>query len=132
MPDSSLLPPLLFVSLPVAYLGYRLYRALLSVSPSSLPYDPKTGVGRGAPGFQTGVRRVAIPPALAARIRAGEEVSADEVTAALEAEKERIAREERNAAEEDGDGVKLPEGVDEEWLPVGALGGKNKARRRKK
>ncbi|BGP41046.1 hypothetical protein JCM10450v2_005064 [Rhodotorula kratochvilovae] len=129
MPDTSLLPPLLLVSLPVAYIGYRIYRSLLSISPTSLPYDPKTGVGRGAPGFQTGVRRVAIPPALAARIRAGEDVSAEEVTAALEAEKERIAREE--VAEEE-DRVKLPEGVDEEWLPAGALGGKNKARRRKK
>jgi len=129
--DSPLVPSLLLLSLPAAYVAYRLYRTVLSSLPaSSRPYDPKTGVGRGAPGFQTGVRRVAIPPALAARIRAGEEVSAEEVTAALEEEKARLDREEA-AQRDDEDRVKVPEGVDEEWLPAGALK-KGKARQRKK
>lgn len=57
------------------------------------------------------------------------------MTAALEAEKERLAREEEAQEEQgSGDRVKVPEGVDEEWLPAGALGGKGgkAARRRKK
>lgn len=127
--DTSLVPPLLLLSVPVAYVGYRVCRALLSTPVSKRPYDPKTGVGRGAPGFQTGVRRVAIPPHIAARIRAGEEVSGEEITAALEVERERLDREEREGAEEK---VKLPEGVDEDWLPAGAVSGKKKARSRKK
>ncbi|KAK0556397.1 hypothetical protein OC846_001222 [Tilletia horrida] len=45
-------------------------------------YDPKTGIGRGAPGFQTSVKRIAVPAALAARIRAGEQVSPEEIEAA--------------------------------------------------
>lgn len=50
----------------------------------SQAYDPKTGLGRGAPGFQTNVKRIAVPPEIIARIRAGEEVSADEITRAQE------------------------------------------------
>lgn len=50
----------------------------------SQAYDPKTGLGRGAPGFQTNVRRVAVPPEIMARIRAGEDVSAEEITKAQE------------------------------------------------
>ncbi|GAA5890680.1 hypothetical protein JCM6882_000623 [Rhodosporidiobolus microsporus] len=126
--DASLVPPLLLVSLPVIYISYRLFTSLAGGGKSK-SYNPQTGLGRGAPGFQTGVKRVAIPPALAARIRAGEEVSAEEVTAALEAEKERMSREE---AEEEKQKKKLPDGVDEEWLPAGALGGgKSKAKKRK-
>jgi hypothetical protein len=123
--DASLIPPFLLVSLPVIYIVYRIGASL--TGPKNT-YDPKTGIGRGAPGFQTGVRRVAIPPALAARIRAGEDVSAEEVTAALEEERERLAQEEAAAAQEK---KKLPPGVDEEWLPASALGGKNKAKKRK-
>ncbi|GAA5844207.1 hypothetical protein JCM11251_006716 [Rhodosporidiobolus azoricus] len=126
--DASLFPPLLLVSLPVLYISYRVLTSVSS-NPKNKAYDPKTGIGRGAPGFQTGVKRVAIPPALAARIRAGEEVSAEEVTAALEAEKERLAKEEATDKEEK---KKLPDGVDEEWLPAGATGsGKGKGRKRK-
>ncbi|GAA6005917.1 hypothetical protein JCM10207_007274 [Rhodosporidiobolus poonsookiae] len=112
--DTSLLPPLLLLSLPVAYLSYRVYASL--ASPSKRAYNPQTGLGRGAPGFQTAVKRVAIPPALAARIRAGEEVSAEEVTAALEAEKQRLRKEE--------------EAETEEAEATGS--GKSKARRRRK
>ncbi len=52
--------------------------------PSNRPYDPSTGIGRGAPGFTTNVAQVRIPADIAARIRAGEEVSADEITRALD------------------------------------------------
>ncbi|GAA5943477.1 hypothetical protein JCM1841_003059 [Sporobolomyces salmonicolor] len=127
--DPALFAPILILSLPAVYLTYRLFTRL--TSSSSKPYNPSTGIGRGAPGFQTGVRRVAIPPALAARIRAGEDVSAEEVTAALEAEKERIAKEEEE--EEEREKKKIPKGVDEDWLPAGTVGGGNgKAKRRKK
>lgn len=132
---SSLLPPLLMVGLPVAFVGYRIYRFLLpgQGSASRRAYNPSTGIGRGAPGFQTGVKKVAIPPELAARIRAGEDVSAEEVTAAIEAEQQRIAEEEEQEA--NANKVKLPDNVDAEWLPAGmADGGKGKgaARRKKK
>ena len=51
-------------------------------------YDPATGIGRGAPGFrksrltETNVKRIALPADIVARIRAGEEVSAEEITLA--------------------------------------------------
>lgn len=137
--DMSLLPPLLMVGLPVAFVGYRIYRFLSSgagagTTTARRNYDPKTGLGRGAPGFQTGVKRVAIPPALAARIRAGEEVSAEEVTEAIEAERERLAQEEAAEAAK-ANKVKLPENVDEDWLPAGMTDvgkGKGATRRKKK
>jgi hypothetical protein len=71
----------------------------------------------------------------------GEEVTAEEVTEALELERERLEKEERDKAEKEErerKGVKtmkIPVGVDEEWLPAGATtvgGGKAQARRRKK
>ncbi|GAA5859858.1 hypothetical protein JCM8547_004360 [Rhodosporidiobolus lusitaniae] len=125
--DASLLPPLLLVSLPALYLSYRLFSSFVLPS-SSKPYDARTNPhGKGAPGFQTATRRVKIPEELAARIRAGEEVSGEEVTAALEREKERMRKEE----EEEAGKAKLPAGVDAEWLPASALGGKNKSRKRK-
>ncbi|KAF9068632.1 hypothetical protein BDP27DRAFT_1224042, partial [Rhodocollybia butyracea] len=40
------------------------------------------GLGKGAPGFQTSVRRIRVTPEIAARIRRGEEVSPEEITAA--------------------------------------------------
>ncbi|KAJ3502087.1 hypothetical protein NLJ89_g9046 [Agrocybe chaxingu] len=40
------------------------------------------GIGKGAPGFQTGIRRVRVTPEIAARIRRGEDVSPEEIEAA--------------------------------------------------
>ncbi|KAF8577905.1 hypothetical protein K439DRAFT_1363564 [Ramaria rubella] len=45
----------------------------------------RTGIGRGAPGFQTSVRRIAVTPEIAARLRAGEHVPPEEIAAAQEA-----------------------------------------------
>ncbi|GAA5909229.1 uncharacterized protein JCM6883_005812 [Sporobolomyces salmoneus] len=131
--DTGLIAPLLVLSVPVLYFSYRVYRGIVSPnSGTTKKYDPKTGIGRGAPGFATGVKRVAIPPELAARIRAGEEVSADEVTAALDAEKERMRKEEEEEERLKNGGKKLPAGVDESWLPDGALGGgSSKAKKRR-
>lgn len=82
-------------------------------NPGSGSYDPSTGLGRGAPGFrtywvltaETNVRRVALPADLVARIRAGEQVSAEEITAAQE----------RVAAGNTG-----PKKPADEWLPASA------------
>ncbi|KAF9265329.1 hypothetical protein L218DRAFT_860551, partial [Marasmius fiardii PR-910] len=40
------------------------------------------GIGKGAPGFQTNVRRIRVTPEIAARIKRGEEVSPEEIAAA--------------------------------------------------
>jgi hypothetical protein len=124
-----LIAPFLVFSIPVLYFSYRVYRGIVSPSPRK-NYNPKTGLGRGAPGFQTGVKKVAIPPELAARIRAGEEVSAEEVTAALDAERERMRKEEEEEERKKNGGKKLPDGVDESWLQDGTLGGRSKAKKR--
>ncbi|KAG6831330.1 hypothetical protein H0H92_011245 [Tricholoma furcatifolium] len=47
------------------------------------------GIGKGAPGFQTNVRRVRVTPEIAERIRRGEDVSPEEIArAAAKAEAE--------------------------------------------
>ncbi|KAJ7212273.1 hypothetical protein GGX14DRAFT_361766 [Mycena pura] len=101
------------------------------------------GIGKGAPGFQTGVRKVRVPPEIMERIQRGEEVSAEEITAALA----------RKEAEERGDPVVAPdsprqpkrsatkstlaakekpsEPVDE-WLPETITGPKKRAKGKKK
>ncbi|CAK5284299.1 unnamed protein product [Mycena citricolor] len=40
------------------------------------------GIGKGAPGFQTNVRRVRVTPEIMARIQRGEDVSPEEIAAA--------------------------------------------------
>ncbi|KAJ7270407.1 hypothetical protein C8J57DRAFT_1012579, partial [Mycena rebaudengoi] len=48
------------------------------------------GIWKGAPGFQTNVRKIRVPPELMARIRGGEDVSPHEIAAAsarMDAEK---------------------------------------------
>lgn len=69
-------------------------RARARKGTTSNAYDPKTGLGRGAPGFQTNIKRIAVPPEIMARIRAGEDVSADEITAA----QDKMRREEEERA----------------------------------
>ncbi|PWN24688.1 hypothetical protein BDZ90DRAFT_262909 [Jaminaea rosea] len=83
----------LFVSLGViAVVGYRISRGGGGRGGGVGKYDPKTGIGRGAPGFQTNVTRIAVPAHIVARIRAGEDVSAEEITAAQEAEAKKQAK----------------------------------------
>ena len=69
----------------------------------SKEYDPKTGIGKGAPGFTTNVRKVAVPPEIMARIRAGEQVSGEEITAAQE--KMKREEEKREKGESNTSGV---------------------------
>ncbi|KAJ7579254.1 hypothetical protein C8J56DRAFT_965235 [Mycena floridula] len=40
------------------------------------------GIGKGAPGFQTNVRKLRVTPEIAARLRRGEQVSPEEIAAA--------------------------------------------------
>ncbi|CAO1623572.1 unnamed protein product [Parajaminaea phylloscopi] len=90
-------------------------------------YDPKTGIGRGAPGFQTNVTRIAVPAHIVARIRAGEDVSAEEITAAQEAEARRAEKEARAKAQgripksaKGAASANSPVGVEvNEWIPQG-------------
>ncbi|KAK7464753.1 hypothetical protein VKT23_005960 [Stygiomarasmius scandens] len=77
------IPPVLLLS---AYLARKWYLARqLKVH----------GIGKGAPGFQTSVRKVRVTPEIAARIRRGEEVSPDEIAKAA-AEMEAREEAERN------------------------------------
>lgn len=81
------------IGIPVAGLLF-FARSKVKKDPRNQAYDPKTGLGRGAPGFQTNIKRIAVPPEIIARIRAGEEVSAEEITRA----QEKMQREEAKAA----------------------------------
>ncbi|KAF9525731.1 hypothetical protein CPB83DRAFT_870726 [Crepidotus variabilis] len=54
------------------------------------------GIGKGAPGFQTGVKQVRVTPEIAARIRRGEEVSPNEIAAASKKADEEEARKATN------------------------------------
>lgn len=125
--DAALILPFLVVALPTLYLSNRLYKRLFASTPKN---DPAvTGIGRGAPGFLTSVKKVQVPAHLMARIRAGEDVSAEEVTAAIEEEQRKAQAEESTASAR-----KVREGVDEDWLPKEqqSSGSSSKGRRRKK
>ncbi|KAJ7707133.1 hypothetical protein B0H16DRAFT_1824437 [Mycena metata] len=110
------------------------------------------GIGKGAPGFQTNVRKVRIPPDLMRRIRAGEDVSPDEIAAASarmereereqgSSEPQRTAREERRDIIERDDRPKTnpvaqdsPASADpvNEWLPEGITAPKKRSKGKKK
>ncbi|KAJ7855888.1 hypothetical protein B0H14DRAFT_3865099 [Mycena olivaceomarginata] len=77
------------------------------------------GIGKGAPGFQTGVRKIRVSPEIMARIRAGEDVSPDEIAAASA----------RMDAEERGE---VPSDPVNEWLPEGITGPKKRSKGKKK
>lgn len=68
----------------------------------------KTGIGKGAPGFQTGVKKIAVTPEIAARLRAGEQVSSEEIEEAVTAAK---------AQQEKKDIPENQEEDENEWLP---------------
>lgn len=74
--------------------------------PGSGAYDPKTGLGRGAPGFQTNVARIAVPAHIVARIRAGEDVSAEEITRAQDEARRAAEKEAEASAREAAKGTK--------------------------
>lgn len=76
-------------------------------------------------GFQTGVKRIPIPKELAERIKRGDQVSGEEITAAQEREKlaSASASSGKKSAKKGSSSAaatpnrKLPAGVDQGWLP---------------
>lgn len=140
--DSALIPPLLFFAVPVFLASSRIY-SYFKGSGKANTFNKETGIGRGAPGFLTGSKKVALPLHIAMRIKLGEEVTAEEITEALEEqrlqeeaeERKRLLEEERERERAAGvKMMKIPDTVDEEWLPAGAtqIGGAKGARRRAK
>ncbi|PFH53285.1 hypothetical protein AMATHDRAFT_137635 [Amanita thiersii Skay4041] len=86
------------------------------------------GIGKGAPGFQTNVKKISVTPEIAARLRRGEDVSPEEITeASALAEKVREASklhsggpthfEERVERRINLDLKRLESSVENEWLP---------------
>ncbi|KAK7048229.1 hypothetical protein R3P38DRAFT_2868118, partial [Favolaschia claudopus] len=95
------------------------------------------GIGKGAPGFQTNVRKVRVSPEIMARIRAGEDVSPDEIAAAsarMEAEERGEAVPEPKKPETKTKTTPLPTPSESanEWLPEGITTPKKRAKGKKK
>ncbi|KAJ7505462.1 hypothetical protein B0H11DRAFT_1978828 [Mycena galericulata] len=102
------------------------------------------GIGKGAPGFQTNVRKIRVPPELMARIRRGEDVSPDEIAAASA----RMEAEEREGSAPSTDPiaqfqksetkpkpkavVETPSEPVNEWLPEGITTTKKRSKGKKK
>ncbi|KAJ7758553.1 hypothetical protein DFH07DRAFT_741643 [Mycena maculata] len=101
------------------------------------------GIGKGAPGFQTNVRKIRVPPELMARIRRGEDVSPDEIAAAsarMEAqEREGSAPSDPIPQSKKTESKPKPKPVAEtpsepvnEWLPEGITSPKKRSKGKKK
>jgi len=100
------------------------------------------GIGKGAPGFQTNVRKIRVPPELMARIRRGEDVSPDEIAAASA----RMEAEERDGPAPSTDPIpqsrkteskpkpvaETPSDSANEWLPEGITTPKKRSKGKKK
>ncbi|KAF7422340.1 hypothetical protein PC9H_010496 [Pleurotus ostreatus] len=124
-------PSLLWIAIPTAVLlsGYFARKFYLAYRLK------KYGIGRGAPGFQTNVRKVRITPEIAARIRRGEDVSPEEITAA-------IAKAEREESQQTSSSPPPPihrapliektEPTINEWLPDSITTPKKRAKGKKK
>lgn len=114
------IPPILLLS---AWFARKWYKA----------YQLKThGIGKGAPGFQTNVRRIRVTPEIAARIRRGEEVSPEEIAAASAlAEQENRSDTPR---QEEPRNPTTPESATlvNEWLPESVTTPKKRGKGRKK
>ncbi|PBK67292.1 hypothetical protein ARMSODRAFT_1020765 [Armillaria solidipes] len=127
VPDIDDYPSLLWIAVPSvllvsAYFARKWYLARkLKVH----------GIGKGAPGFQTGVRRVRVTPDIAARIQRGEEVSPEEIVESIA----RAEREEKNGLPSTAAPTKTksppPEPVNE-WLPESLSSPKKQGKRRRK
>ncbi|KAF9468746.1 hypothetical protein BDZ94DRAFT_1246180 [Collybia nuda] len=79
------------------------------------------GIGKGAPGFQTNVRRIRVTPEIAARIRRGEDVSPEEIARASaqaeEEEKKSAASDARPITRLDPEETQASQSHMNEWLP---------------
>ncbi|KAH9440492.1 hypothetical protein MJO28_016312 [Puccinia striiformis f. sp. tritici] len=119
--DTSMIPIYLLICIPIIILINYLNRARLEKAEKL-----KKGIGRGVAGFQTGVRRVAIPAEIMERIRRGEEVSGEEITRA----QERMAAIDNNHSNDSHTPIKKTN-VDEQWLPNSSPNGKKLKQRKK-
>ncbi|KAJ6584800.1 hypothetical protein B0H19DRAFT_927219, partial [Mycena capillaripes] len=101
------------------------------------------GIGKGAPGFQTNVRKIRVPPELMARIRRGEDVSPDEIAAAsarMEAEEREGSAPEPSPSKKSETKPKpvlkevneVPSEPANEWLPEGITAPKKRSKGKKK
>jgi hypothetical protein len=77
----------------------------------------KTGIGKGAPGFLTGVKRVAVPPEIAARIQRGEYVSPEEIAACQQPADSVAAPSSPDGTPEAKITPSAPAEEENEWLP---------------
>ncbi|KIY69319.1 hypothetical protein CYLTODRAFT_372904 [Cylindrobasidium torrendii FP15055 ss-10] len=127
-PPADDLPSLLWIFIPGAVLvaGYFARKWYLAHKLRT------TGIGKGAPGFQTNVRRVRVTADVAARIQRGEQVSPDEIAASIA----RAQREDESAANSTSTSAKSPPTPppepENEWLPQNLSSGKKQPKRRKK
>ncbi|KAJ7857630.1 hypothetical protein B0H14DRAFT_2750574 [Mycena olivaceomarginata] len=99
------------------------------------------GIGKGAPGFQTGVRKIRVSPEIMARIRAGEDVSPDEIAAAsarMDAEERgevplpQLKPTESRTTKAKAVEEEVPSDPVNEWLPEGITGPKKRSKGKKK
>ncbi|KAJ3862648.1 hypothetical protein EV359DRAFT_83132 [Lentinula novae-zelandiae] len=90
------------------------------------------GIGKGAPGFQTNVRRIRVTPEIAARIRRGEEVSPDEIAAAsAKAEAGDVTSAISSSPKTEAQTSSSVEPVNE-WLPQSIITPKKRAKGKRK
>ncbi|KAA1074011.1 hypothetical protein PGT21_007093 [Puccinia graminis f. sp. tritici] len=126
--DTSMIPIYLVICIPILILINYLNRARIEKAERL-----KKGIGRGVAGFQTGVRRVAIPPEIMERIRRGEEVSGEEITRAQERMNALNNNNNHNDQSKSEDCNKK-KNVDQQWLPPSSSQSPNgkKLKQRKK
>ncbi|TFK38966.1 hypothetical protein BDQ12DRAFT_682789 [Crucibulum laeve] len=96
------------------------------------------GIGKGAPGFQTNVRRIRVTPEIAARLRRGEDVSPEEIAAASAKADEEERRENSGVIEtplerkETPSVSQTPPEPANEWLPESITGPKKRGKGKKR
>ncbi|KAF9030793.1 hypothetical protein BDZ89DRAFT_939320 [Hymenopellis radicata] len=93
------------------------------------------GIGKGAPGFQTGVRRVRVTPEIAARIQRGEEVSPEEIAASIARAEQEEANPGSSSPKQAKPTKRSPTPPSEpvnEWLPETVTGSKKQGKKRRK
>lgn len=99
------------------------------------------GIGKGAPGFQTNVRRIRVTPEIAARLERGEEVSPEEIAAASAqaeddakrtAEKTSTAHSSREVTQSLSEKIPSSHGPPNEWLPESITAPKKRAKGKKR
>ncbi|EFP75523.2 uncharacterized protein PGTG_00854 [Puccinia graminis f. sp. tritici CRL 75-36-700-3] len=125
--DTSMIPIYLVICIPILILINYLNRARIEKAEKL-----KKGIGRGVAGFQTGVRRVAIPPEIMERIRRGEEVSGEEITRAQE--RMNALNDNNNNGGSKSEDSNKKKNVDQQWLPPSSSQSPNgkKLKQRKK